>query len=282
MMRLFKAFLYKISRDLTFRITLIIGAGIAVLMTAIYLGIDLLMQAEADGALDMKYLTGQSMLVNSMSPVQNFGIAIPVNLIAFTCLEFSQGTIRNKIIAGHSKPKIYVSLFISGLIFTFLLLFAYLGLCTAFGSIFGGFDLNTLVAVGLAGGYITSLYIWQMILLCIVTYISIVSFAIFISTVFRSIGPTIPVVMVTLMICYVSSTIVAALTLFGDSGIEGFATFLKIINPLYALGAGPDFTDEGKAFMETSTMISGIVNNLVYAAIFFAAGILIFSKRDVK
>ena len=37
---LFRAFFFKLSRDLTFRITLIIGAGLAVLMTLLYMVID--------------------------------------------------------------------------------------------------------------------------------------------------------------------------------------------------------------------------------------------------
>ena len=108
MKRLFKAFLFKLTRDLTFRITLIIGAGMALLMTGIYLVIDL--TAATEGVLgDTKFLTGQTMLIASMSPAQNYGLAIPINVVSFICLEFTQGTIRNKIIAGNSKFKIYAS-----------------------------------------------------------------------------------------------------------------------------------------------------------------------------
>ena len=41
MRRLIKAFFFKLSRDLAFRITLIIGAGLAFLMTGLYLLIDI-------------------------------------------------------------------------------------------------------------------------------------------------------------------------------------------------------------------------------------------------
>ena len=72
MQRLFNAFLFKIRKDATFRITLIIGAALAVFMTVLY-G---LLEKFAGGN-GIKYLDGQSMLLNSMSPVQNYGIAIP-------------------------------------------------------------------------------------------------------------------------------------------------------------------------------------------------------------
>ena len=103
MARLMRAFFYRISKDITFKITLIVGAGMAVFMTLLYL---ILQSAIGDG---VKMLSGQGMLISSFSPAQNFGIAIPINLISFIYLEFSQGSIRNKIIAGHSKVKIYAS-----------------------------------------------------------------------------------------------------------------------------------------------------------------------------
>ena len=127
MSRLFKAFIFKVRKDITFRITLIVGAGIAVFMAVLFLVLQTAMKEQLGG---QKLLTGPNMLLNSFSPVQNFGIAIPVNLISFTCLEFTQGTIRNKIIAGNSKFKIYASLCLSGLLFTFALLLVYVGICT--------------------------------------------------------------------------------------------------------------------------------------------------------
>lgn len=277
MLRLFKAFIFKISRDLTFRITLIIGAGIAVFMALLYALLDFSVDLEG-----VKMLTGQGMLVNSMSPVQNYGIAIPVNLITFTCLEFSQGTIRNKIIAGHSKAKIYASLFLSGLIFAFLLLGVYLGICTALGSIFGGFDLDTVTMAGTGYGMFSAKYILQMLLACVVTYISIVSFTIFFATLFRSIGPSIPVVMILLMICYLGATIVSAMDLLEMPGLDVIINVMKVINPLYALGCSPSLDANGRFFLENDVVIYAVVINLVYATIFFIGGLFIFKKRDVK
>ena len=300
--RLFKAFIFKIRRDLTFRITLIIGAGMAVLMTLIYLGLDLAMK---DALGDSRMLTGPNMLLNSFSPVQNYGIAIPVNLISFTCLEFTQGTIRNKIIAGNSKFKIYASLCISGLIFAFSLLLVYVGLCTLLGTIIGGFDLSKPVMVGVTTTPIKASFIPLTILLVAFIYVSIVMFAIFIATLFRSIGPSIPVVMVVLMLLHISSSVVSAMVLlFEDSP---FVTVLKVINPLYAISGGVDYKthtvpmldevgapmlDENGAIMTAEvtdyayyapeTIVCSICNNVVYAALFFVFGSLLFTKRDVK
>ena len=276
--RLFKAFIFKIRRDATFKITLIVGAGIAVFITLLYL---ILQNALPDEFGDAKLLTGPTMLLNSFSPVQNFGIAIPVNLISFTCLEFTQGTIRNKIIAGNSKFKIYASLCLSGLVFAFALIIVYAAICTGLGSIFGGFDLSKPVAL-MTGkpGYIDGVLILKYLLIVVVAYISIVSFAIFIATSFRNIGPCIPIVMIVLMVCYLSTTIIISLPDMIDVGaVKGV---LKIINPLYALSGGVESNDAQKMFIANDTLIAAVINNLVYAGLFFTAGSLLFKKRDVK
>lgn len=284
MLRLFKSFLFKISRDLTFRITLIIGVALAFFMTLLYFALDNFMNdtfVDVGGS-PVLFCTGQSMLVNSVSPVQNFGIAIPVNLISFICLEFSHGTIRNKIIAGNSKFKIYSSLLIGGLVFAFSLLFAYMGLSTLLGTIFGGFDLEKTIIVGtsVGGAKLTGDFIWKVLLICVVCYIGIVSFTVFFATLFRNIGPTIPVVMMTLVLLYVGGVVVGTMdTLEVES--NALMNAIKILDPLYSLG-NYSINDDGYAFITNTALISSLIVNLTYAAIFFAGGAVIFAKRDVK
>ena len=290
MLRLLKSFLYKISKDLTFRITLIIGAGLAILLTAIYVGLQYgllaLSDVEEGEEIGIQFISGHGMLLNSMSPAQNFGLAIPINLITFVCLEFSQGTIRNKIIAGHSKFKIYSSLFINGLIFTFLLLGTYILVCTGLGTIFGGFNFDDYVYLLVGGMRVTPEFLIKMIIICIVTYVSIVSFVVFVATAFRNVGPCIPLVMIPIMICYVATTIISAMTLIdGDLDLSGLINVTRIINPLYAIGSFEKTIDAEYNMvtkMEDMTFIFGIVNNLVYTSIFFVSGSILFRKRDVK
>ena len=202
MSRLIKAFFYKISKDITFRITLIIGGGIA-LLTALVLTL-LNMAIDLEG---VKLLTGHGMLITSFSPAQNYGIAIPINVVSFVVLEFTQGTIRNKIIAGHSKFKIYASLYISGLILAAALLTAYVGFLTLFGTIFGGFDVSVPTMLGSGFGATTVEYIVKYVILALLTYTTIISYAVFIATTFRSMGPSIPLVFVAIFGLFLIATI---------------------------------------------------------------------------
>ena len=291
--RLLKSFFFKLSRDLTFRITLIVGVGIALFMTALFLLIDVASGAfgDPDG---IKMLTGPNMLLSAFNPVDNFGLAIPINLITFICLEFSQGAIRNKIIAGHSKFKIYAALFISGLVLTFALLIVYAGLCTLLGTIFGGFNLDqpiinmTSISALLMSSYADGPYIAQVLVTALVVYICIVSFTVFFATLFRNIGPCIPIIVISLMMLSLGGSIVYLIA----EGLESDAlvNFVKIVDPLYVISGGGlesnivIVNDNARGYMsiEKDAFIATIINNLVYAGIFFAGGAYIFAKRDVK
>ena len=288
--RLFKAFFFKLSRDLTFRIVLIIGAGIAFFVTALYLMIDLGMEG-LSGEENIKFLTGPNMLLTSFNPVDNFGLAIPICLITFICLEFTQGTIRNKIIAGHSKFQIYLSLILSGLVLTFALLIVYAGLCTLIGTIFGGFDLSKpiiIITLSISGAYAEPIYIWQMIITAVVVYIAIVSYTVFFAALFRNIGPCIPVVIIVLMMLSLGGSIVAMIGEVLES--DTLVNIVKVIDPLYVIsGGGTEMkmvieNDNMNYYvsLDTGSFVATIINNLVYAGIFFAGGALIFVKRDIK
>ncbi len=285
---LFRAFLFRLKRDLTFRITLIIGGALAIVITLIYFAIDLSISEIADGAdnLDHMFCNGQSMLINSVSPAQNFGLAIPINLITFTVLEFTQGTIRNKIITGNSKGKIYFGLLFSGLVFTILLIVTYVGLCVGIGSIIGGFDAHGTILAGLSASQITPEFIWKFIVLVVLVYVLIACVTIFFATLFRSIGPSIPVVIILIIMCYFSATVVGSLGMIEDLSdiFKNLAKIMMYVNPLYSLSAYDTVsTAEGSLLTITNqAFISQIINNAVYIAAFTIGGWLIFRKRDVK
>lgn len=300
MKNLFVSYLYKLRHDLAFKITLIIGGGLAVLLTGIYFLLSLLLKVNA--------IDGPTMIISALSPGSNFGLAVPVNLITFTVLEFNQGSIRNKIIAGHSKANVYTSLILNGLVFTFVLMIAYVLLCFGLGSLFSVITKNILEGIRsdeiARTGYseiipeISStypgMYIFKMIVLAVFCYISIVSFTIFFSTLFRNIGPCIPIVILVLVF---ASSLAPIVVMVGDRN-EGLLWAFRIIDPLFCLGASetevvgqtiglspegiPVVYDITEPTVTNETFISGICSNVVYAALFYVGGLFIFKKRDVK
>ena len=289
MARLFRAFIFKLKKDMTFRITLFIGIGLAFFMALLYLFIEKVLFRSED---DVRFITGEAMFLQSLSPVQNFGIAIPVNLISFTVLEFTQGTIRNKIIAGNSKFKIYASLFLSGLVFSLSLITVYALLSLGLGCAFGG---GYHAGEGSISGFIISKtsaqYTWRLIIVTLCAYISITSFAILIATLTRQIGGSIPIVIIILLVCYISATIISGIAFQDEesrSKYEALVWALRIINPLYATASNEtELVSEGSnvvayKVIQDETLISSIISNAFYTALFFFVGAIIFKKRDVK
>ena len=283
MIRLLKAFRYKLFRDLTFRITLIIGVGVAFLMTLLFF----LIQSIGQSGQDFKICTGQSMLATAVNPAEGFGYSIPINLCTFVVLEFTSGTIRNKIIAGNSKFKIYASLFISGIVFAILLIGMYIALCFGLGCAFGGFDpkgfLFSYGASGIASGH----FLLKLLVVTLFSYITITSLAVFISTLFRNIGPCIPVVIISIMLLGFTPMIIGMMP-----GMEDVVKVISCINPLHYLvcydttpimmGGGEEPQMLYDITISNASLIKAIVCNLVYTAGFFAAGSYLFTKKDVK
>ena len=269
---LFKAFLFKLRHDLTFKITLIIAVAVAFFMTFLYVILG--------NILEQKMVSGEMMLVSSLSPAQNFGLAIPINLVTFTVLEFTQGSIRNKIIAGHSKAKIYLSLALNGLMFSFSLITVYVLLCFGLGCIFGGFNP---IGATLILKMTTANYIPRMLISAIFCYLSITLFAIFFSTLFRSIGPSIPVIILVIVFAYIISTLIAQIPT-NDTVIWT----VRIFDPFYALSSNemtPVQVGSESVLAATVTdesFFSSIISNVVYSSIFFILGIVIFKNRDIK
>ena len=288
MLNIFKASLFKMVKDVAFRITLIIGGAFAVIMTGLYFLLDLSISAES-GTMVHTYLNGPSMLINSLSPMQNFGFILPIMLIVFISLEFSQGIVRNKIITGHSKSEVYFGLLFSALVFAFGVLISYVLLCTFLGFLFSGFQLSDEYAAGIIStGHMSLTYVLKLLLIAVLTYASIVAYTVFIVTTFRSIGPSIPLVMVVLMGLYVFASLVSTFYALGQEGVDVGDTQIltniaMIIDPLFAISGGTTVDQTTMELtIELPVFVSGVINNCVYITLFTTFGALLFVKRDIK
>lgn len=267
MISIIKASVFKLFRDKTFMVTMIIGGGMIVLMSLLYYAIGT--------------LSGNYVFLACTAPGSNFTLTIPINLIVFTVGEFTYGTIRNKIIAGINKTKIYLGLFITGLIFTFILLTAYVSLMVAVGSIFGGFD-----AMKIGGGQFVGLYI----VYTICTYVFVTALSVFFASLIRAIGGSTPIVIVMLVMLSLIPlfTFIAKIASHDLTGVNHWSMW---INPLFMNGFYSNdvvslFSSSGftiDVYKQSWDMIlAGILTPLVWSAILVGFGILIFNKRDIK
>lgn len=254
MINIIRASIFKLLRDWTFRITMIVGLGLAALLLLV------------NGLLDL--LNGQSLFISCVAPTQNYGLTVPINLIVFTVSEFTFGTIRNKIIAGHPKFKVYIGLFLTGLIFTFSLMIMYATLMIGIGSAVGGFDASVI------GGWKFCLFYTAYF---VVTYVFITAFSIFFGTLFRTIGGSISIVVVALVMLGMIPLFVQMASM--DLEVNQVMLWL---DPLYLFMYYGYFATPTAYELKANVVAGGIVVPLYWAIIFFVSGAFIFIKRDVK
>lgn len=274
MLNIIKASLYKLFRDKTFQVTLIIGICLAVFTNLIYFAIF----KSSDIKETVKLYSGETALVNSLTPTSNFGLTVPINLVVFTIGEFTYGTIRNKIIAGHKKSSIYLSLVVTGFVFTLIMMTSYCFLCWVLGSIFGGVHASGVIGENIG---------W-IILFGFTAYIFIMSFSVFIATITRNIGGSLPIIIIFFVFLGLVPTFVNISHI-----VEGNVEVTKDaasrigmwVDPLFILST---YTSSIANIMLSSNttngemIAAGIIVPLTYAALFILLGTYIFSKRDVK
>ena len=275
MLRILYASLYKLFRDITFKVTLIIGIVLAILTNLLYFAIAKIGDIELGSVL----FSGETALINSLSPTSNFGLTVPINLVVFTIGEFTYGTIRNKIIAGHKKSSIYLSLLAIGFVFTTVLMVAYCFLSWAFGSMLGGMH-----AEGVSGETIGFVILYGFF-----AYVFIMTLSVFIASLIRSIGGSLPVIIILLLFLGLVPTIINISAIFGSSNgnlIDYLPARIAMwIDPLFMIGL---YSSSVMSMLITDTdnvtemIVAGIVVPVYWSVIFGVLGLKLFQYRDIK
>ena len=275
MLRILYASLYKLFRDVTFKVTLIIGISLAILTNLLYFAIAKIGDIELGSVL----FSGETALINSLSPTSNFGLTVPINLVVFTIGEFTYGTIRNKIIAGHKKSSIYLSLLAIGFVFTTVLMVAYCFLSWAFGSMLGGMH-----AEGVSGETIGFVILYGFF-----AYVFIMTLSVFIASLIRSIGGSLPVIIIFLLFLGLVPTIINISAIFGSSNgnlIDYLPARIAMwIDPLFMIGL---YSSSVMSMLITDTnnvtemIVAGIVVPVYWSVIFGVLGLKLFQYRDIK
>ena len=275
MLRILYASLYKLFRDVTFKVTLIIGISLAILTNLLYFAIAKIGDIELGSVL----FSGETALINSLSPTSNFGLTVPINLVVFTIGEFTYGTIRNKIIAGHKKSSIYLSLLAIGFVFTTVLMVAYCFLSWAFGSMLGGMH-----AEGVSGETIGFVILYGFF-----AYVFIMTLSVFIASLIRSIGGSLPVIIILLLFLGLVPTIINISAIFGSSNgnlIDYLPARIAMwIDPLFMIGL---YSSSVMSMLITDTdnvtemIVAGIVVPVYWSVIFGVLGLKLFQYRDIK
>lgn len=253
MIRSITSSLYKLFIDRPFRVTMIVGIILALGLTFVYNMTD-------DG------VTGSLMLLMTGSPTNNFGIAIPINLVTFIIGEYTYGTIRNKIIAGNRRRNIYISLLISNIIFSLLLITAYSGLSVILGTILGGW------------GTMEAKEVLSYILITVLVYILLAALATLMATLIRHQGLAITATILIIFSGFITAMIYFSVNggHFNDSDYALFAFNPLSYHALSSLIITSFFLSPFKALPWCA------ISCVLYSALFVGLGLYFFHRFDVK
>ena len=101
----------RVLKDKLFMVVCIIALAFAVFMPLLYMllfsGLDAMTSGMISG-----YVTAKGQFFAAFALADNMGLIVPILLTIILCKDFSFGTVRNKIISGHSRTQIFLSMYV--------------------------------------------------------------------------------------------------------------------------------------------------------------------------
>jgi len=214
----------------------------------------------------------KDMLFASFSPSGNIGLIAPILLTAVICKDFSQGTVRNKLISGKTRTEVFMSMFISSSVVTVGVMLVHAMITLIFSLPFFSFQADKFDAGSL-------FYILLSILFEILVYIFISALVSFFAVLMKSSALAV--------VLYIGAnfffSIVGSATMIGvqfadpeNKLLYGVLEFLNSINLFTSrvIGYGSSY--------EWKQLIYVLVPTVIGSALLVFFGNRIFGKKDLK
>lgn len=268
MSNLLKADLFRVLKSKLTIVMACLCVGFPLLTCLLYFGIDLLAGFLGEGALTGEMFNGKLIIAGSFSLSNNLGLVIPIFSSLFICQDISNGTLRNKIIIGENRKKIYLSHLVTTVIFNVAASIVYLIFNVVFSSLFFGYG------SAIDGSEI--LYLFYFFITGIFTFAYIATVSAFFAMTLRSVAPTI---------------IFTVLVGMGLSVILSLVQLLNIEKVKYIMYLIPTFSNTvygstmslfGPLPSGAALFIEGVLSYIIFGGLNTLFGILIFKKKDLK
>ena len=262
MRNLLKADFYRILKNKLAFISLIIAAVFPIVLCATFLGLKELFSFGDEETKEMLGLAFNSHLVVSttFSFTNNFGIAMPIFAAIIVLSDISSGTIRNKIILGYNRHKIFVSHFITCMVYCLVLMLVYASMTALWSVIFlGAENITQEHAMSLLYFYILGMLLYAVVSI-IVTSLALLTFS------------TAGSIILTVAICMGIGLITSLLMMFDYSKFEHIFNFI----PAFVMGLFQ--IDE----IGLIPFLESLAGTVVFGVAFYALGAFGFSKKDLK
>ena len=114
MLNLLRVNLYRMRKDILLYVCLAVTVVMVLSSAAVFQMLEVLTGVDSEM---LGIASGKTMMLNALSPMNNMGMLIPILLILMQSRDYTNGTIRNKIICGYSRTSIFMASWMSALIF---------------------------------------------------------------------------------------------------------------------------------------------------------------------
>lgn len=266
MNNLIKNEIFKMKKDKSLKIGLIVTVALTVLTVLSNLLVNNMLKGTELPDMEMLgdlFFTSKYSISTFFSITNNFSFILPVFIAIFICKDFSYGTIRNKVIAGYSKTKIYLSTLISSYLVGGVLILINL-------------IVTIILSMLLLEGDVEIVWLLKICALGILMYVEVLSMITFIAMCTKSQALTIVLSMV---IMFLGVILVSVLELYDSTKWIGDLTFLKHSNILTAQGSEEI---DSVYLLTTTRTIKVLLSSIGWIGLFGLLGIYGFNKKDIK
>lgn len=278
MLNIYKTDMRRVLKDKLFLVVCIIGAVFSAINPLLYKLLEVIANPETDpmmGELFGSYFYAKSMFFESFLPGNNFGLIMPVLIAIILCKDFSYGTVRNKIICGCSRVKIFLSLFFTSATVICLTMLLHALLTLFIGLIFFEYQ-ATPISISDVGYFIASTGME------IIIYIAISAIVAYLCVAMKNMGLVIVMYIAVNFLFTIADGILAmgaqmiAITDPDNAALKIMEFFRKIniFSSTAIIGTGSSYTFENIIYI--------VLPAVLLSALFVAFGIMVFRKKDIK
>lgn len=274
MSKLLKADIYRMVKSRLTLVALILVLAFPVLMVLLYLGIEALAGIEAEMGEAVSMFTANSLIGSVYSMTNNVGLVIPAFAGILVCSDYTNGTLRNKVIAGNRRTQIYFSHLLVSILFCVVMITIYAAMTTGLALLFFDFTKDESVNFGREVVY--------FVVNGTMSFVFVSTLTTFLAMVFRNIAPTIIFTIVFTIALMALTSVVSLLDYESYKYVVYFIpTFISNYFNLssFSLISLLGTTAEGSREL---MFAEGILSYVFFGALNTAAGLVIFNKRDIK
>jgi hypothetical protein len=274
MKNLLRADIYRVMKSKLTLVALILALAFPVLIVLLYAGLGAIMDLDPEIAGTVTLFNANSIIGSAYSMTNNLGLVVPAFAGILVCLDYTNGTLRNKIIAGNRRTAVYMSHLTVSVLFSVVIITIYAAVTAGLALIFFPFD----------GA--DSPDRWKEILFFVLNgtmgFVFIATVSTFLAMVTRSVAPTLIFTIVITLVLLAVNTVLALADYhsfrYAAYLIPNFTANFFNLNSMSALGIMGQAAEESRGLM----FAEGMLSYLFFGAVNTAAGIVIFNKRDIK